>query len=422
MSWCGRAVWARVNPLVAALAWLLLVAAGLAAAAGGGGWLRRGAMDGATTAGAAVYGATVGATFLLIALQTVVLAQVFPTTAGARRGAMALVLAEIVLRGFGDLQDVRWVAAASPLGLRGAIRPFTDDDPLPLIAAFAVAAVLAAVTIALDAHREPGSGLIRSRARLTRRLHVRSPLALAARLGRDSMITWASALVVCAALLTAMGSGVITSAREGRLDGGFLADQLRGTDPAAAYFTYTGRVVGIAVAAFVIFSVLTAAADERSGRLEHLRATGLRRWSPLVAQTITAALGALLLLTLAALACAAVAATLIPGDGAAAGAFRETLGQWPATVALAGVGALLAGAFPRLSVLAWIPFGVSVLLTMLGSLLNVPDYIVRLGVFGHAPDTWSAVDLSSSAVLVAVGVALTIGGVAGLFHRDEVTG
>lgn len=59
---------------------------------------------------------------------------------------------------------------------------------------------------------------------------------------------------------------------------------------------------------------------------------------------------------------------------------------------------------------------------MLGSLLNVPDNIIQLAIFGHAPGTWSVADLRSSAVLVAIGIALTAAGVGGVLHRDEVLG
>lgn len=410
------------RPLLVAVAWLALVAGALGAAAGGGAWLRRASLDGASTTGTLAYGATAGCTFLLVALMTVVLAQVLPTTAGARRAGAFLVVTAFLLRAYGDVYDVPPAAALSPLGLRGAVRPFTDDRPAPLLGAVVAAGLLAVVAGFLQSRREPGTGLIRTRASLGRRLPVRTPLGLSARLGRASLLTWAIGAPLGVALLTAMGSGPVTSARNGRLSGGFLAEQLRSTDPAAAYLGYTARIVGIAVAAFVMLGVLRAAAAERSGVLEHLRATGARRWFPLLAQTAVATGGGLLVLGLSAVACAIIAPSLLAGDHVAAAAFRETVGQWPATVALAGATAMLVGVRPRLAALAWIPFGLSVLLTMLGTLLKLPDHVVRLGVFGHAPSSWTPSALTASLTLVASGVALAAIGMAGAARRDQVTG
>lgn len=409
-------------PLWVAVGWLAVVGAALAVGSLGVLWLRRDALDGFAVAGAATYGGTVAATFVVTGLLAVVLGEIVPTVSATYRAAATMLAVAFGLRAWGDLGGHPWAAALSPLGLRGAVRPFSDDNALPLLAAAGAAAVLVAVAGALETRREPGSGLLRPRAASPRRLRVRTPLGLVARLQLGSVVVWGVGVVVATLLVTTMGSGVVTTASEGGIDGGFLAEQLQGADPASSYLAYVARIVGIAVAVFAVVATQVAARDERHGVLEHVRSTGTSRWAPLWAHTLVAMVAALLLLVAAAVVAAGVAPGVLGGDVTALGAVRAVVGQWPAAVVLVAVTTAIVGVRPRWVALAWLPLGLSVLVTMLGGLLDLPELVIELSAFGHAPATWQVGELRSSGVLLLASVALVAAGRAAVERRDEVSG
>ncbi|NHI20795.1 hypothetical protein H9L10_11740 [Phycicoccus endophyticus] len=408
--------------LCAVVAWLFVVGSALGLTTAGALWARRASLAGFDTAGAMAYGATVALTYALVGVASVVLAQVAPTATGARRAGTLALAVWLALRAWGDLEDHPAATWLSPLGLRGLVRPFTDDRLAPVAAWLVALGALVGLALLLGARRDPGRGLIRARESLTRRLRVTTLTAFSTRLALTTTATWAGAVALGAGLFTAMGSGVIAAAQRGDLEEGFLADQLRSVDPAAAYLGYVARVVGVVVAVFVVLGVQAAAADERAGTVEHVRATGCSPSAPLRGRGVVAAGGALVVLAVSGCAAAVVARVGLEVNGAVSIAMRTVVCQWPASVALGGAAMLLVGCSVRCAPLAWLPLGLSALATMLGGLLRIPEPVARLSVFGHAPDGWQLSELAPSAVLLAVGLGLGTLGLAAVSRRDASTG
>lgn len=381
-----------------------------------------GSIDGVTMRGAVAFGAVVAATFLVVALTTVVLAQIVPFASGVRMGGFGLLAVAFVARAGGDTQDWAAVARLSPLDLRASVAPFTHDRPVPLLVAAIVCLALIATAHGLGARREMGGGFVPVRTRLDRRLRTGSLFVFAARLARGRALAWAVATAVTAAALTAMGSGVITSTRDGNVTGGFLGAQLLDADPATAYLSYIGTLVGIMLSIQGVLAVLGVLADERSGVTVNVRATGSRRSSPLGVQVALSAPGSLLVLVLVGAAMAAVAVRAISGPHVGEQAFVHMVGQWPAVMAVVGLTALLVGAAPRLSSAGWVFLGASALVSLLGSVLNAPPWLVRLSAYGHAPDATSiGAATGATACLLAVAGAAIVAGLAGASRRDVVS-
>jgi ABC-2 type transport system permease protein len=409
-------------PLRSAFAVIALVATiltlGCTAAVG----LAVGHVDAVTWAGALAFGCVVGLTFLLVAVLTLVLAQVAPTTTDARLLGFATVTAAFATRAVADTQHIGWLNWLSPLAVRATVRPFLSNRWWVLMIYLLVVLVLAALAEALSDRREYGAGLVRRRDRHDARLNVHSSLGLAGRLARRSIVTWTVAVAGIGTMFSAMGSGVVQQSQEGDV-GGFLGSQLGTGDPIAGYFAYCGTLVALLVSAFAVLCVLGARQDERIGRTDHLLTTGRRRWEPLAAQLVVTAAGSAIILVVAGALSAVVAPTAITGTDVALRAFGYTVGQWPAVIAAAGWTALLIGRMPRWHWLAWAPLLVGGTLALLGDLLSIPGWIQTLGIFQHVPDIAVAgTDIRGPLVLVtAAGVACLLG-VIGTTQRDVATG
>jgi ABC-2 type transport system permease protein len=416
---CGADPRAQMRSAFAILA---LVAAiltlGCAVAAG----VNAGRVDAVTWPGAAAFGSVVGLTFLLVAVITVVLAQIVPTAGGARTLGFAAVGAAFGIRSFADTQHIGWLDWLSPLGLRATVRPFTGNHWWVLAAyTIATAALAWLATVLLD-RREYRAGLIRQRDRRESHLNIHSSLGLAARLARQPVLTWMIAVAGIGTLFSAMGSGVVKQSQGGDV-GGFLGTQLGAGDPIAGYFAYSATVVGMVASSFAVLSVLKGRHDETGGLTDHVLAAGTRRWAPLAAQVTVTALGTAAILVATGALSALVAPFVIDGTDVAARAFGYIVGQWPAAMAMAGWTALLVGRWPRLSWLAWIPLVASATLALLGQLLGVPRTVRDLGIFQHVPDiAVSNPNLQGLLVLLACATATILLGVAGITRRDIITG
>lgn len=236
-------------PLLAAA----IILAGTAVLLGAGSWaalaVNQHRVPTLTWGGDAAFACVIAVTFLAVCAITLVIGQIMPTAESTRGAGLALVAAAWAARAAADTKSITILSALSPLGLRQSVAPFTSGRWWELALWAGVCAGLISAAAVLNTRREYGSGLLRPMPPTSRHLSVRTPLGLAWRLDRTSHATWAAAVVLGALLFTAMGSGLVTNARHGHRAGGFLGSQLAGQDPAVAYLTYLGTLVGIAVSA-----------------------------------------------------------------------------------------------------------------------------------------------------------------------------
>ena len=374
----------RLAPLTATFVVLAVVGSSLGLVSAAAVGLRAGQVNGVDWTGSLAFGSVVALTFLLMALITVIIAQLVPTAWSARvAGALALA-GGLALRAAADTQHQPWLHQITPLGLRATVEPFTSNRPVPLIVSLVVATLLAVVAIVLERSRELGGSILRVSTTRARRVRVSSPMGLAWRLGRATTVWWIAGIAFGGALFTAMGSSVVETARQGHLSGGFLEAQLAGGDPVSAYFGYTGTVVAIVVTASGILATLEAVTEERRGPGEFLRATGTSPARVLAGHLGVALIGSALALGSTAALIAIVAPQAVSSPGVSGEAFQRVIGQWSGVLVLLGPAILLAGWSPRLAWLGWIPYAAGVVLALLGTLLGLPQALIDLGPFDPA--------------------------------------
>ncbi|MFC7530100.1 hypothetical protein [Actinoplanes sp. GCM10030250] len=412
----------RHHPLEAAAAVLTAVAALLAGAGTVALGMWAGHVDGVTLSGAVAFNVTIALSFLLVAAVTAVLSQAASSAPAARLYGLTAFAFAFAVRAVADVQNLPAGNWLSPLGLRATVRPFTAERwwTLPLFAI--VVASLWYLARSLSDRREYRSGLITLSGNRDHRLTAHSVVGLRLRLTRRSTRIWAAAATAIGLMFTAMGSGVVEQSRDGDM-GGFLGSQMGTADPVAAYCAYTATLLGILVSAYAVLQVLDYRHQESAGRIGLQLATGVHRSGPLLAHAVAAVVGTAAMLAAAATATALLAPVTIGGSHAAMRMFTFVTGQWPATAVLAGAAALLAGWFPRLIGLVWLPFTAGGVLALLGPLLDVPRNIRDLGPFQQVPDFFSdRPDWFGLLMLLILAVAATSVGLAGANRRDVLAG
>lgn len=345
-------------------------------------------------------------------------------SARAANGLTAVVLGvAYVLRAIGDSSadgSTQWVSWLSPIGWSQQVRAYAGDRFAVLLVPLAFLAVLVAAATALIRRRDLGAGLVRPRPGPPRAAKsLRSPLALAWRLHRGSLLAWGFAFLLLGLLVGNIASnvdGFVTSesAKE-------MVQKLGGVEGITDAFLATEMgMVGLLASAFGIQAALRLRSEETALRAEPLLATGVSRAQWLASHVLMALLGTGVLILVAGL-----------GSGISSGASLGNMGrqvprmlaasavQLPAIWLVAALVVILFGLAPKLVTGGWVLYGVFLLIGQFGEIFNLPQWMINLSPYGHTPRLPGG-DFSVAPVLWLTGIAaaLTIAGFATFRRRD----
>jgi len=426
----GSAVVGRHAPLTAAL--LLTFAANLAVGAVTVLLLLAYGLPVAGSLLAGLLLMSVGWSFAGIAAITV---QVSASARGANGLAGAVVGVAYFLRAVGDgLGEVAasgvevvsaWPSWLSPIGWAQQGRAFAGDRwwVLALFAVLIIGTV--ALAFVLTRHRDVGVGMRPVRAGpATASAGLRSPLGLAWRLQRGSVLGWSVGLVLAAAVFGAIGDEVdaFLETSEELVE---LFAQLGGSEVLVDLFiVFLMGLLAVAVGAFAVQGVLRLRNEELAGRAEPLLSTAVGRTRWVASHLTVVVVGSVGMLLASGLAGGAA-------YGLVTGEWGSRFWDWvlaalvgvPAVLVLAALVVAAAGLLPRWAVaIGWSALGVSLVMGQLGALFDLPQWVLNVSPFTHVPAVPAEqLEWLPLLVLLAVAAALTTIGLVALRRRDLVT-
>jgi ABC-2 type transport system permease protein len=377
---------------------------------------------------------TCGFVFAAIAA---VAAQISEGARTAAASAAVLLGVSFLLRSAGDTTGHRiargtsivpaWPTRVSPLGWVELTRPFDADQWLWMAPGLLAAVALAVLAFALEDRRDVGAGLFPSRPGPPRAgVRLSTPVGLAWRLQRASVLGWLAGLLVTAAATGASASQADDLIGSSKGSEQTIRDLAGGGSAslADAYVGATLAFIGVAVAAFGLLTVLRLHTEESEGRAEAVLATGVSRTRWATATVLVAAVSMVAVLALCgAVAGAAWALTSDVGPGEVGRITAAALAQAPVALAVAALGVLAFGVAARAAVsVSWGLFAACVVLGPLGALLGLPDLLADLSPFTHAPAApAAAAHALPETVLGLVAVLLTGLGILAFRRRDLET-
>ncbi|GAA2412662.1 ABC transporter membrane-spanning protein [Actinomadura vinacea] len=415
----GSGVVDRHAPLTAAL--LVAVVANAALAL-----LAALSLAGQGLAGAFAFGLAWFAGGFFFAGVAAVAAQVTENSRAARGITVAVIGLAFAIRAVGDSSEgAGWLTWLSPIGWSEHVQAFAGNRFWVLAVPLVLGAALMASAYGLIGRRDHGAGLVPSRpGPATAAPALRSPLALAWRLQRGSLIAWVTGFAAYGVILGTMADGVrdLVGDSEGTQD---IVTRLGGaSDLVDAYLAaMVGLLAGIA-SIYGVQAAMRLRTEETAQRAEPVLATGIGRvrWACshlaiALAGTLAMLLGAGLMIGLA-----HGAAT---GDlgGEVADELGAVLVQVPAVWLVTAIAVALFGLAPRFSVgAAWGLAGTFLLIGQLGPLLEVSQAVMDLSPFTHVPKLpGGTVTATPLAALLAIMVVLIGAGLYGFRRRDIAT-
>jgi ABC-2 type transport system permease protein len=370
--------------------------------------------------GSLLLGLAVAGVGLTFAAVTAVAAQVFENHRAVYGAVAAVIGASWVLRAAGDAGNgiLSWL---SPIGWGQQTLPFVGDRWWPLLLPLAATALLVAVAVALLDRRDFAAGLRPTRlGRASASRALGSPVGLAWRLQRGSVIGWAIGLF----LLGAAYGSFADSFDDFVADYPEIAEYLGGTaNVVNRGLALTMLMCVLLAAAFGVASAMRARAEETSGRAEPLLATATSRWAWLGSHLTVALVGSVIVLVAAGF-----------GQGLAYGMSISDAGQIPRLIGVAlvylpavwlvvAVAVVGFGWLPRIApVVAWAAVGYCAIVALFGDSFELPAWFRDASPFTHTPE--APFEAVTAAPLLAIGVVVVLllaAGLAGFRRRDLVS-
>ena len=363
-----------------------------------------------------------GVSFILVGLVfgglALLVAQVTDSTRSVYGTAGAMVGAAYMLRAIGDIGDgtVSWL---SPIGIAQKARPFADERWWPLLVLAAVTMLLVAAAVALTVRRDLGAGLIAVRpGPATAAPWLGSPMGLAFRLQRGSLIGWGAGVVVIGVAYGWIGPTIDTFIGQNKA----LAEMMSaggGGSLTDSYFAASFRLMALIATGFAIQSAMRVRSEETATRADLILATPVSRWRFAASHLAVAFAGSVILLAVAGLATGLSYGVAGGGMGSVPRLFVAALVYAPAMWIMVGLAIALDGLAPRLVGVSWGILLACVVEGFLGAVLGLPHWLQDLSPFEQVPQLPAAsLTLLPLVAMSAVAAGLTLIGLIGLRRRD----
>ncbi|GAB3919575.1 exporter of polyketide antibiotics [Microlunatus endophyticus] len=367
-----------------------------------------GAIGGALpTAGSLAFGATwvgIGLVSTGLALVSCQLAASARTCAAIAAGAIAVLF---VVRAIGDI-SAQWLSWLSPFGWNTRFRAWSEPRWWMLALYLGSFVLLVAVAQLLRSRRDLGSGMVAARpGRATGSPRLGDAISLAVRVNQGAIGVWSFAFAALGIIFGAIAPGVSNlldspDAEQiiARLGGpGAMADTL---------ITAVLSLVAIIVVCFAISVIAHSGGDEADGRTEEVLATATSRSRWFAATTLVAFGGVLWLLLVAGFFLwIGVGAAGAPAGSHTGRIVPAALVYTPAAWLVIAVAAALFALRRSWAVIGWILPALCLVISLVGELLDLPDWFVRISPYAHVPQLPAAA-MNWTPLLVMTGIALVV--------------
>lgn len=413
----GAGVVGRDAPLAAAMLLALVTTGGIALLTGLGL-----ASSGLPLGGSMAFGLAWGAAGMLFAAVAGITAQV--TTGGRAARGMALVVLALayVARAVGDLAEEGpgWLSWLSPIGWSQQVRAFSGTRWALLALPVVATAVLVPLAFVLRARRDLGGGFIADRPGPAHG-HLGTPMGLAWRLQRPSLLAWAASTTLMGVVLGSIAHNV-----SGFFDSEAMQEflELLGGKQGVTDMFLAAEVglIGVILTAYGIAAAHWLGAEEESGRAENVLATAASRRGWVASHVVMAMGGVAALLVLMGLAVGVGHALAVGDAGQVPRIAAAALAQVPAAWVMVAAMVAVWGLWPRGVALVWALYLAFVLVGEFGELWKVPRLVADLSPFAHSPTLpGPAPDLGGIPWLLAAAAALVALGVMSFRRRDVVS-
>lgn len=371
--------------------------------------------------GSLAFGLGWASTGFAFAAAAAVLAQLSASPRAALGLGVATVATTYALRAVGDLAEpgpsmLSWL---SPIGWNQQVRAFAGDRLSVLLLPLALVAVLVPAAVALRARRDLGAGLVHGRERSTTR-RVRGLAGLAVGLQWRPWLAWAVGFTLFGLVIGSLAGtmeDMLTSAGIREVMEALGGQKALRDAMLAAYVA----MMGVISAAYGVTAAGRLRSEEVDGHVELLLGAAVGRVPWAWGHLGFALVGGAALMLVGGTSIGMGAALALDDPSQVGRVLIAALAQVPAAWVLTVLVVLAFGWVPRLTAAVWGALLAFVAIGEFGVLWGVPDWLMDLSPFRHAPLLPVGADgLGAILALLALAAAIGAAGMVGWRRRDLV--
>lgn len=371
-----------------------------------------------TWASSWLYGAALAATGLVFTAIAALSAQLTQHSRGASGLAGLAIGVAYMLRALGDISG-NFLSWLSPFGWAQFTKAYVDDTWWPLLISLAATALCLAAAVAIARNRDIGAGLLQAKAgRRRASALLRSPLTLALRLQRTSLIAWSVSLFIFGLVYGTLASDIE----------GFVAELEAfmpiGTETNILEY-FLGMIVSVfAIMAmvFVIISISRMKSEEQAGRAEIILSTPVSRIRWVLSYVAVAFGGSIVVLLSATLGMALSAAIALSDTSMITRLIGAAFVYVPVLWLTVGLAVALFGLSSRAVNFTWLILAHVTITWMFGLFLKFPAWFTQLSPLEHIPAVPAeALQLAPLIAITFAGFAAFIFGMIRIRQRDITT-
>jgi len=406
----------RLSKLAATLLTAVLVNVILALATGFG--IAAFGIDSMNLGGSLLFGAALGIIGIFFAAATAIFCQFTANNRTATSFSFIFLMFLYVLRAIGDLK-LEALSLISPLGLVLHTEVYVNNNWGPIGLILAISILTAALALYLAKIRDLGSGLFPARpgrARATKLLST--PIGLAFRLLRSSIIIWAATIFSLAAMYGSIF---------GDLDS-FIGsnEMLQAIFVQNSQFSFAEQFIVLLMAIMAMLSTIPILSlmqrvrgEEKLGHTEHLLVRTVSRTTLFASYFVISLIVSVLLMFLTALGFWSVGSITMDSAPSFATFIEAAMAYLPAIWMMLGLSMVLIAYLPDKSALIYLYLGFSFISIYIGALAQLPEWVQKLSPFGHIPQIPVAdMDVPRLVIMTIIALALFVLGFIGYRKRD----
>ena len=369
--------------------------------------------------GSILFAASISAVGIFYLALTGLIAQLTSNVRASLGFSFAFLIAEYIIRGFGDVGS-NALSYISPLGLIARSQVYVNNLWWPILVLLIASILIFGLSLYLNSIRDLGAGFIATKSGKTHASrYLSSPLGLALRLERSSLIIWIVGMFILGATY-----GSLLGDLEGFLNTSDLIQQmlpnLEGMSLTENFIAMLITIVSVIGTIPVIIFIQKLNSEEKKGRISPLLASPVSRNSLMASYTLISIISAVVFQLMSVLglwsAASLVMTDLISFQVILKAAFMNIPAMWIFT----GLACFLIGSLPRFTGLTWTFLIYSFFIEYLGSMLELPEWMGKLSPFSHIPII-GVEDIKVTQLLIISAMAFVLIGLGFLgYNRRDI--
>ncbi len=378
-------------------------------------------IDGIGLEGSFLYGSVLGATGLIFASITALLAQVSETSRGTAMLSFAVLIAAYLIRAIGDVTS-ETLSLFSPLGWVVRTEVFADNNWQPIFMATVLSIIITMVTFYLNSIRDMGAGFLPERkGKIQASTFLQTVFGLMFRLQRTHIFAWAIGIFALSASFGAVLGDLETYYSDIDFMQTFISKET-GDSLTDQFITLLIAIMSLIALIPSVTTVMKLKGEENKNLTEHIFSRTVSRTCLLANYYLLAAIVSFIMQLLIVLGLWSVGQLAMDEAIAFDSTFTSAFAYLPAMWAVIGLAGLFVGAIPRATGFVWLYVIYCFIVVYFSEILDFPQWMNNLSVFEHVPEyPIEELNFTAMTVLTLMAVITAASGIIA-YNRRDITG